>query len=205
MVKQNLKVITSWDDGGVNDYYIADTLLEFNLPGTFYIQNDCDITKEQIKKLSENFEIGGHTVRHFSNLRLLSDEILKYEIEENKKWLEEIIGKTITKFCYPRGRYDDRVIKYVKSAGFTEARNTLILKTITEDPFRSPTTIHICPIRTEYKEVPWIDIARKWAIKAANDNGFFHIWGHSKEINRYGEWENFRKICQWLKDNFIII
>jgi peptidoglycan/xylan/chitin deacetylase (PgdA/CDA1 family) len=74
-----------------------------------------------IRELSKDFEIGGHSKTHPADLKNLEDELMYQELHDNKKWLEYLTGKKLTKFCPPRGRYDDRVIGIIKKAGFKES------------------------------------------------------------------------------------
>jgi len=56
--------------------------------------------------------IGAHTVSHPS-LPLLSDEIIRKELLEGKKKIEDKIEKPVRHFAYPYGNWDDRVARLV--------------------------------------------------------------------------------------------
>jgi peptidoglycan/xylan/chitin deacetylase (PgdA/CDA1 family)/glycosyltransferase involved in cell wall biosynthesis len=75
----------------------------------------------------QNIEIGGHTITH-PILAKLSDESARYEIVENKRTLEEIIGKPLRLFAYPNGKagmdFDQRHVKMVEDAGYFAAFTT---------------------------------------------------------------------------------
>ena len=100
-----MKFVTSWDDGNTLDYELAKLLLKYRLPGIFYIPTNCEMLPIDIVRLSESgFEIGAHTNSHSQNLHHLELEEQIGEIRENKIWLEEMLGKKVTSFCYPRGK-----------------------------------------------------------------------------------------------------
>jgi peptidoglycan/xylan/chitin deacetylase (PgdA/CDA1 family) len=204
MARPKLKFITSWDDGLVDDMRVARLLLKYQLPGIFYIPTNCNLTAQEIMALAEKFEIGGHTVSHFSNLRLVPDELLEQEIKNNKSYLEFLTEKEITKFCYPRGRYDKRVQQMVAQCGFTEARTTIVLKTKTEDPFATPTSLHIFQ-RDEYKGKTWDELAPDLMHQAATEGDWFHLWGHTKELNEYKQWEALESFFKKLIKEYEII
>src|SRR3989344_3707514 len=105
---------TSWDDGSVEDLEIARLLKKYNLPGLFYVPIERVLSWDKIKEIAKNFEIGCHTVTHPADIKLCTDEELFTEVEGAKGMLESILAREVTKFCYPRGRFDDRVINYVK-------------------------------------------------------------------------------------------
>jgi len=200
--KLKLKFFSSWDDGGKFDGKLADLLLYYGLPGTFFIPSQCNLELEQILEIAKNFEIGGHTVSHFQNLKLLDDDFLKAEILDNKIWLEEILGKKVTQFCYPRGRFDDRIIQAVKDSGFVGARTTLVGRFKFDDPFKIGTSVHVFQ-RQEYGEKSWVEFAKEMAAKAAgSDYNYFHLWGHSAEIDKFKQWTNLENFFVWLKRNY---
>lgn len=101
------------------------------------------LTREMIVNLSEQgMEIGGHTVTH-PILAKLKDSDARFEIVENKRVLEKIIGKTIALFAYPNGKvhadFDERHITMVKDAGYTAAFTTALgVATSANDFFQIP-------------------------------------------------------------------
>jgi len=195
-----MRIETSWDDARLPDLRLVALLRKHRLPAVFYIPSNCELEENDIRDLAETFEIGGHTVNHPQDLKLLSDEQLDYEIGENKRWLEELIGHPITKFCYPRGRYDDRVVEAVKRAGFTEARTVTIgCTTLPDDPFRRGTSVHTYN-RQEYNGLPWPEYARQ-KFQEAKIGGYFHLWGHSWEFEKYDGWEELEKLFEYINEN----
>ena len=98
--------------------------IKYKIEGTFYVpiknQQNQVIDNDKIKKLSDDFEIGGHSVNH-KVLTELSDDELDYEISESKKLLEEITGKRIISFCYPLGKYNKKTIAKVKHPALVTA------------------------------------------------------------------------------------
>lgn len=199
---------TSWDDGHKLDTKIADLLEKYSLLGTFYIV--CDwvsaregyLTWEEIRKIKERgHTIGSHTMSHPQDIKRLYDEQLKYEVETSRGILESVIGESISDFCYPRGRYEQRTLNFLAEAGYVRARTTKI--GITEegwDKLEQPTTVHVFP-RKEYQGEHWLYYAKRKYIEAKEKDGYFHIWGHSWEIDKLGEWENLEKFFQFIYED----
>jgi hypothetical protein len=72
---------------------------------------------------------------------------------------------------------------------------------IPEDPFRTITTIHVLNTREEYKKMKWTDVAKETFDLAKSKNGYFHIWGHSNEIDRNNEWTNLEQVFNYIYRN----
>lgn len=197
----NVLCTTSWDDGDKRDIHLASLLKSYSIPGVFFIPNIAHLRISQIRKLSKDFEIGGHTVHHPTDLKKLSRNELLLEIGGNRKWLQNITGQEITKFCYPRGRYNDEVVEVVKSVGYKEARTTQVLCTdLPTNPYKIRTTIHIFPKRVEYLNRGWLDVALElWEDAIKKENGYYHIWGHSREITKYGLWDELEELLKTIE------
>jgi len=208
-------VTTSWDDGHPLDMKLAKLLIKYSLQGTFYIptrflyskMNDSDV-----RRLSENFEIGAHT---FSHVKLTSISIseAKREIAGNKTMLEEIIGKKVKMFAYPQGIYNEEIISLVKMLGFDGARTVEDFKTNILDPFRMGVTLQVRPygrkeltkklLQVENLRMKlfllkclstlvnsWEDLATSLFNYVYRNGGVFHIWGHSWEIEKFKMWDS---------------
>jgi peptidoglycan/xylan/chitin deacetylase (PgdA/CDA1 family) len=50
--------------------------------------------------------------------------VLRREISGARRILEQHLGRPVTAFAYPFGKYNDHVLQLVKKAGFTSARGT---------------------------------------------------------------------------------
>jgi peptidoglycan/xylan/chitin deacetylase (PgdA/CDA1 family) len=144
-----LTVTTSWDDGDILDLKLASLLEKYNIQGTFYIAKDYRkerLSDKEIKTLSQRHEIGAHTLTH-PDLRTLSREEKVREIKGSKEWLEEVLGKKVTSFCYPSGFFDVEAIEVVREAGFRAARTTQLgMLELPADFFLSPTTLQVYPM-----------------------------------------------------------
>lgn len=201
-MKPKIRFDSSWDDGDVLDIKIVELLRKYNLPGTFYIPGL--ISDPAILEIYEGFDIGGHTVSHPPDLKMLNEDELLWEIHENKVGLETVTKKKVDKFCYPRGRYDQRAINILKSLGFKSARTTKVLKVDSVNPFETDTTIHVYQ-RNEYNGVDWVKMATEMLELIESQGGTFHIWGHSWEIERDQNWQKLNYFFEWLTSSYEII
>ena len=194
-----MRLETSFDDGGVYDYKICELLKKYNLSGTFYIPTINDLSEPEIITMSNDFEIGGHTTTHPRDMKLLSEIDQYNEIKDNKDYLEQLIGRKINSFCYPRGRYNEITIEQVKKVGYKEARTTIqnsIDKPI--DIFRMKTSIHIYPENKEYNKPNFLKEGKRLFKEAFNNNGYYHIWGHSEEIEKFKMWDELEELFKYI-------
>ena len=68
-------------------------------------------------------EIGAHTRSH-PHLTQCSQAQLKDEIAGSKADLEDVLGASVTQFCYPYGNMDDRVAEVTRACGYAAATTT---------------------------------------------------------------------------------
>lgn len=192
--KSKRKLLTSWDDGKKQDLRLADLLRQYEIPAIFYIPNSTELSEEEIKGLSIDFEIGGHTVNHIPLTDLNKTEA-RWEVKWNKRWLEDIIGRPVTSFCYPKGYYTQRDVKLVKEAGFKEARTVKRLNTKKpKKKFEIETTIHVYPNHEEQGD--WLGKAMEiWD----SEPDYFHLWGHSYELDRYSLWGELEEFLRYIQ------
>ena len=219
MSMREVIITTSWDDGHPSDMKLAELLQKYSIPATFYIPFNHPkretLSSNQIKEIANNFDIGGHTYSHV-NLPALSKEKAFEEIKDGKECLEEIIGREIHSFCYPRGAYNRDVIDLVKEAGFEGARTIKLFERKGFPPFEMGVTLYACSnkhshyggFRTHSKAralrntkvfiylltrnsffKDWHEIAMDYLDFMGKNGGIFHLWGHSWEVEQNDDWE----------------
>jgi len=160
----------------------------------------------------------------FSHVILIEekDEYCKEEILKGKQYLEDIIGKEITAFCFPRGKFKHKHIQMVKECGFLFGRTIgyLSINKILDKKIgllnttlqlvqnrRVPTYIFSAIKRCDWegmghiiKNIGIIDRWEDFAIfllrEVIEKGGVFHLWGHSWEIEELGLWENLDKFMR---------
>jgi len=201
---KKFELITSWDDGSIDDLKLADLLRRYNIPAIFYIPtNNRQLSKRDIVYLSKSFDIGGHTISH-KILRSLHPDQVYCELKDSKEELENLIGRKVTSLCYPRGRYDQKIIKIAKGIGYEEARTTKVLNLFKpKNPFEIVTSVHVYN-RKEYKGTNWFDMAMDLfnkILEPYNGYNYFHLWGHSFELNRYNYWCDLEILLSYINEN----
>jgi peptidoglycan/xylan/chitin deacetylase (PgdA/CDA1 family) len=120
----NKCVAITFDDGSVTDLLVAAPILQqAGFSATFYITSGWlgqpgHLSAAQLVELStQGFEIGCHSLTH-AYLTDLDDPALQRELVEGKTGIEQITGKSVEHFSCPGGRYNDRVAKAARAAGY---------------------------------------------------------------------------------------
>ena len=218
-------ITTSWDDGNIADLRLAELLDKYNLAGTFYIpaanKEHSVMSEKDIVELSGGFEIGGHTINHVK-VDKTSFRLFDAEIKGCYEWLTNLLGQPPISFCFPVGAYNKSAIDYTLSTGFKIIRTTELLNPWLDayDPI-VPTTLQVYPHsaftyykhlikRLKYKSL-------KLYIKSNNtsdliqlvdfylnnpdlEEGCFHLWGHSWEIEENNLWSKLEEIFKILSN-----
>lgn len=130
----NIACIT-FDDGCRDNYDCALPVLEhFGIRVTFFIATGFldkafptfageypMMTCAQVRELATlGHEIGAHTTSH-PKLTKVPLEIARAEVEDSKRFLEDLLRNEVVSFAYPKGNYNEAVRVLVESLGFRAA------------------------------------------------------------------------------------
>lgn len=219
-------VTTSWDDGDPADLKIASLLSTRGLPGTFYVlmtgyRGRPTLRSAELRSLAaEGFEIGAHSVSHRTLSGLPAVEIER-EVRVSKTTLEDVVGREVGMFCYPRGRYDRQVLNHVKAAGYRGARTTRMLAIKGDfDSFQMPTSVQVFPhtdwtyfrniakakdagrmfsYLSRFRGQPsWVDLGKRLFDCILEEGGIWHLYGHSWEIQELGLWKELEVMLRYV-------
>jgi peptidoglycan/xylan/chitin deacetylase (PgdA/CDA1 family) len=216
-------ITTSWDDGHPLDLRTAGLLARYGLKGTFYVPTKYSewplMTRSQIVELDRmGMEIGSHTVNH-AILPQLDEPHARRELTDSRKALEDILGKPVPAFCFPKGRFNSRTCSLAREAGYKLARTTVGFRTERGfDPCCMPVSVQFVPhsrsihVRHALKEgnvkglLNWVRECRlvtdleqlciMMMRSAAAEGGVFHIWGHSWEVDGLGLWAQLEQVFE---------
>lgn len=220
----------SIDDGHPKDLETADLLSKYGLKATFYIPATNPerpvMSASQIRTVAQTFEVGAHTYNH-KTLTRLPLQTLRAEIQDGKKWLEDIIGSEVISFCYPKGMFSPAVVKVVSESGFLGARTCMAnLTTFPKNRFlwgvSSHARSHSPMIRIRYalsvgnyegilNYVTHFRFSRDWeqhflyAMDMVEKNGgISHLYFHSWELDKHGEWPKLRNLLDVIADRELV-
>ncbi len=146
-------IVLTFDDGLLDNFENAVPILyEFGYPATFFVIPGFDnvvrwvnpktrawsesealgfnipfpsMQKHHRRQLIESgMEIGCHSMNH-PKLNKIPEHRLGNEISDSKVLLEDQSGSAVTTFCYPKGRYNEKIVETVRNAGYSGACTTM--------------------------------------------------------------------------------
>lgn len=220
-MKYPFLLTTSWDDGSPYDKKLAELLYTYSIPATFYISvknhERAVMSARDIANLARYYEIGAHTVTHRDLTKLSEKEMIK-EISEGKRRLEDIVGREITSFCYPKGKVNAQVKQIVGQLGFRYARTTRLFTNTLGDRLLAPTTAHVYDhqpllymshgfgrklfyqIARKSLSFKWDDLAMASLDYCLEHGGIFHLWGHAWEIEERHDWARLERFFAYIAE-----
>jgi peptidoglycan/xylan/chitin deacetylase (PgdA/CDA1 family) len=144
------------------------------------------------------------------------DEVTR-EVETSKDHLEQVVGRAVTSFCYPRGSYDAPIAKAVERAGYSYART---VRRFDLGParirFEAGTSLetHRNPIPTLPRDLmsiaalcryrpdrtlallDWERLALHMFDRVRREGGVFHLWGHSWVVEHDDGWAKLQRVLR---------
>jgi peptidoglycan/xylan/chitin deacetylase (PgdA/CDA1 family) len=220
---------TSWDDGHVLDFRIAELLTQYGLTGTFYIPRSAPtgtMSEDHVRELSAIFEIGAHTLDHLF-LTEINLPRAAVQIVGSKQWVEQTTGEPCTIFCPPAGKLTRQHLGIIKASGFSAVRSveymsldhprdgdveglSLIPTTIQAKP--TPGSAYLRNVAKRFalrnlwlyllhaRSPIWSDNVRRLLELTIARNGVFHLWGHSWEIEEHHQWDRLEQVFQLMSE-----
>lgn len=211
-------LILSYDDGAMQDRQLVALLNKYNLIGTFHLNSNklgTDsyfnyLNKEEIKELFKGHEVSVHTANH-PNLPDISKIDIVYEIVEDRKELERLVGYPVRGMAYPFGNTNDTVIESIKGTGIEYARTVgdSYNFDIPKDFLRWHPTIHQFGKAYWETNQPEKDKKELASFYKTIDDflntkelALIDIWGHSWEMGSdQKKWEEAEKFLKLLANN----
>ena len=218
---------TSWDDGHPLDLRIAEMLAKHGLRGTFYVPRSSQtetMTLAQVRELGRGFEIGAHTLHHCVLPTVAAHEA-EAEIAGSKGWVEDTTGQPCRVFCPPKGKYRAEHVEMVRRAGYMSLRSVELASIdyprVESGILVQPTSVQVHPHglmayarNAAARRAPgnlwryishgcsrdWYRMAQSVLQEALQHGGVFHLWGHSWELDRTGQWDRLDDVMRLMSE-----
>jgi hypothetical protein len=115
-------------------------------------------------------------------------------------------------FCYPNGKYNQKVKEIVEKSGFLGARTCHLGNCdLPKDPYELKITLHasnsspLMTLRTWIRSKISVRALLDWEYRAKilfdqflESGGIYHIYGHSWEIDKNNEWKKLERVLQYI-------
>ncbi|RTE11336.1 polysaccharide deacetylase family protein [Paenibacillus whitsoniae] len=190
------KVLTlSYDDGNVADRKLVEILNRYGLRGTFHLNSGLLDTGERIsaaevRSLYQGHEVSAHTLTHPTIERCPNEQIV-YEVIEDRKRLEKLVGYTVRGMSYPNGSYNKRIQNLLPQLGIEYSR--IVGSSghfgMPNDWMAWQSTCHHNNRLLEHAET-FVDLHKTQYLY------LMYVWGHSYEFDREGNWSLIEQFCE---------
>ncbi len=213
------KAVTfSYDDGCVDDVRMAKTLSEYNLKGTFNLNNDelrqgSGMSDDEVREyiLKKGHEIAVHGAMHRAEGAQRPIDAI-HDVLKNRLELEKKYGLIVRGMAYP----DSGITRFSNGASYDNIKNYLkdldIVYSRTlggdNDEFMlptdwyewMPTAHHNNPEIFNYID-KFLSFDYEKLYGASRYPRLFYIWGHSYEFERNNNWDRLTEICEKISNN----
>jgi len=211
--------VISFDDNTDYDRKAVELLNKYQMKGTFFINsgtlNENGYLKgSELESLFAGHEVGSHSVGHV-HLKDLSEEEVRFQIEEDIKLIEAYSKQTVRGFAYPFGEYNKAVKDIVNDIGLWHARTLKGTKDFDrpKDFLQWDPTLHISGMawNTDDRERRnkgiqfMFDKVEEFLDDEEYELELLHIWLHSWELaNDMYKWDQLERLFRIISQEDVI-
>ncbi|OQA82664.1 MAG: Polysaccharide deacetylase [Lentisphaerae bacterium ADurb.Bin242] len=189
-----LKALTfSYDDGVAQDRRLIEIFNRSGMKGTFNLNAGLQDSHNNKIHLNElNTVYAGHEIACHGKLHpFMERQPLLSRVEdvlEDRKILEQAVGKIVNGMAYPYGTYDSRVIHTLTALGIVYSRTVR-----STGGFGLPDNFlewhPTCHHRENMAEIGKRFLAGSYPL------ALFYVWGHSYEFDNNNNWNIIEDFC----------
>lgn len=205
----------SYDDGVTQDRRLVELFNKYGVRCTFNLDSGCfgktgrangnfiketthnKIEESEVAKLYAGHEVAVHTVSH-PNLCFLNRDAIRYEVMEDRKNLERLVGYPVTGMAYPYGTYDDTVVEVLKECGIHYSRTTVSTNTL-----GVPRDFLVWHPSCHFGDEGMDGLIRRFLMDKTEQSDYnyqklLYIWGHSYELDGHETWGRMEDVLKEL-------
>jgi peptidoglycan/xylan/chitin deacetylase (PgdA/CDA1 family) len=137
-------VVLTFDDGYLSVYQnVVPVLRRMRWPGVLNLalgstKSAEGVTRPEVKRMMRGgWELASHTISHL-DLTTLGSTQLHQELVGSRRLIRRWFHVTVSDFCYPAGRYNRRVMRAVRRAGYRTATTVSPGLATPRHPFELP-------------------------------------------------------------------
>ena len=202
----------SYDDGVQQDIRLIEILDKYGIKCTFNINGYALLDEERTypegqvhrrmarreatevykKAIANGHEVATHAYSH-PFLDKLPAEMVSFEIVEDRRVLEEMLGTIIKGHAYPFGTTSSEVVDVLRKCGILYARTT-----VSTNGFAVPTNWLTMPATCHHNAPNLMQLVDKFLNEPQRypNPKLFYLWGHTYEFEGNNNWEVIEKFAE---------
>ncbi|MBQ8508650.1 MAG: polysaccharide deacetylase family protein [Clostridia bacterium] len=208
-----MKYLTlSFDDGTIQDRRFVKLLNQYGIKSTFNLNSGLfnqrheivhegikvchdEIAPEEVHDLYAGHEVAAHTITHPNLLKCSREEVI-HQVGGDAKALEALCGYPIVGMAYPGGPFfNDDIIDTIltnTSVRYARAVGSHFTFKLPERLMEWYPTCYLHP--KEYDRL--MVLADEFIALETEEDALFYLWGHSFELDKFGNWDDFERFCE---------
>lgn len=194
---RNKALTLSYDDGRLADRRLVDIFNRNGLKGTFHLNSGLfgpadKVGADEVKSLYEGHEVSAHTLTHPTIARCPNEQIV-YEIMEDRRNLENIVGYTVRGMSYPNGSYNRRIKDLLPGLGIEYARVVP-----SSGNYGMPDDWHEWMPTCHHNRDLMKHAEEFVSLQKTQYLYLMYVWGHSYEFDNDNNWELMEQFGQYI-------
>lgn len=185
----------SYDDGRTYDRRLVEIFNRYGIRGTFHLNSsklgdDRHVTREEAAGLYRGHEVAVHTLTHPTISRCPEEQVVR-EVLEDRKALEEMVGRPVRGMSYPNGSETPSIRELLPHLGIAYSRvvgdnDDFALPA---DPYAWKATCHHNHHLMENGR-RFVGLAKKQYLY------LMYVWGHSYQFHDEDNWQLIEDFCR---------
>lgn len=185
----------SYDDGVQADKRLIGLLNRHGLKGTFHIngglfKSSNRIPAEEIAEVYKGHEVSAHSLNHPTIARCPKEQLV-YEMMEDRKTLEQLVGYPVRGMSYPNGSHNNLIRSMLPFLGVEYGRVTQGTGGfgLPDDWYEWKPTCHHKQNLLELTDT-------FTGLHKSQYLFLMYVWGHSYEFDNDNNWELIETFCE---------
>ncbi|MFC0215641.1 polysaccharide deacetylase family protein [Paenibacillus chartarius] len=184
----------SYDDGRNADKRLVEIFNKYGIKGSFHINGgllggEDRLTAEEAAALYLGHEVSAHTLTHPTIARCPKEQLV-YEINEDRRVLEAVVGYPVRGMSYPNGSFNSGIKSMLPHLGIEYSRpvQTTGGFGMPDDWYEWKPTCHHNDKLLERAE-SFLQLHKRQYLY------LMYVWGHSYEFDNDSNWDVIERFC----------
>lgn len=186
----------SFDDGRLEDRRLVELFNQYGIRGTFNLNSGVKaenrVEAGEYPSLYKGHEVACHSATHPSMACSTIDQCA-YQVLEDRRILESILGTPIRGFAYPNGSYNHAIMNLLPGLGIRYARTVR-----SHGTFEMPEDFYEWDPSCHFRH-GMLELGRQFIeLNKPKKLHLLYVWGHSYELPEQNGWAQMEEFCQMI-------